>query len=636
MTVDLLLLNATNLPWRPIFPYAFVQVSAVARRNGLVVRTLDLLDVPREHWAPMLRRRLEAEPARMVGLHIRQGDSVFLDDYYAPPGGPDTRRDYFPVDDNHALVRTLRDVTRAPIIAGGFGFTTHAHRLFDHLGVDYGVQGDPDDVFARFEDVLAGRDLGSVRSLIHRTGGKTTQNERGYFMPFEGPEYTPEIFDELVRFYGHAQLFGKNPPTVPVEVMRGCPFSCFFCTEPYVKGRNFRYRDLGAVEQDLDFLMARQIRRFWMICSELDVQGVKFGLQLGELFIKLQERHGGRPVEWSAYALPRLEEDELRLLMRSGYAGALNDVLSLDDTNLRAARVPYRSKQAVAFLKAVTKLDREENASTANAASPEGKVRAGLTQRTPKELAAVLGLFLGNAHATPATISNTLRRIDDEGLQANYRMGLPFPATRVFAPGGDPICETTPRGLRTYGREGDQPIDFAFPTYYYSDFLVERLGGPDEIIAFMRYVGETFMSTAHRAKQDWSWFLSRVVTPAELAELHGAITPEQLRDVLHPAPAGKGAANVEALRLTEHVVSRHDSAGARVREALGIPEGQLSNYRLAELLYRRFDDVAEVRATVAPTTAAERLYLEWLLYAHNVEIRPAYRELLFGTTERVS
>ena len=127
--------------------------------------------------------------------------------------------------------------------------------------------------------------------------------------------------------------------------------------------------------------------------------------------------------------------------------------------------MPYRSKQAIAFLKAVTKLDREETTWAANAASAESKVATGLMQRTPKELASVFGLFLGNAHATASTISNTLRRIEDEGLIENYRMGLAFPSTRVFAPGGEPICETTERGLRTYGREGEQPIDLMHPTF---------------------------------------------------------------------------------------------------------------------------------------------------------------------------
>lgn len=634
MTADLLLLNATNLPWRPIFPYAFVQVSAVARRHGLNVEVVDLLEVPRDRWSDFLALHLERTQPRAVGLHIRQGDSVFIDDYDASPSGPQTQRSYFPIDDNRRLVDTLRDLTRAPLIAGGFGFTTHAAKLFEYLGLDYGVQGDPDDVFARFEDVVRGRDLSSVKSLLHRNGSQVAINERGYFSPYESIEYVDPIFDKLVAFYGHREVFGANPPTVAVEVMRGCPFRCFFCTEPHVKGREFRHRSLDVVEAEVDQLMRRQIRRFWFICSELDIQGVDFGLQLAERIVKLQEKHGGRPVEWSAYALPRLTEDELRLLQRAGYAGALNDVLSLDDENLKRARVPYRSHHAVAFLKAVTKLDREEAATAAaNANAAVGKITAGLTQRTPKELASILGLFLGNAHATPETIWKTLQRVHEEGLRENYRGGIPFPSTRVFAPDGEPICETTPRGLRTYGPDGERETDFIHPTFYFADFLIERLGSPAEIMDFMRYVGETFMSTGHRARKDWSWFLSNHISMDDFGALLAAMgTPTDtigLRRLFSPHPMAKAAANTTTKQVIDSVLAANANAGARVREALALADA-FDEYTLAKALYEQFESRDQLVARAAPSTLAEQLYLDWLLYAFNVRLVPAYRELLFG------
>jgi len=38
--VDLLLLNASNLPDKAVYPYAFVQVSALARHFGLTVASI--------------------------------------------------------------------------------------------------------------------------------------------------------------------------------------------------------------------------------------------------------------------------------------------------------------------------------------------------------------------------------------------------------------------------------------------------------------------------------------------------------------------------------------------------------------------------------------------------------------------
>lgn len=642
MAADLLLINATNLPWRPIFPYAFVQVAAVARRHGLLVEPLDLLGVPKARWPSFLAHHVERVGPRMIGLHIRQGDSVFIEDYLSPVGGS-TKREYFPIDDNHHLVSVLRSISDVPIIVGGFGFSTHAERLFDHLGIDFGVHGDPDAVFARFEDLLARRNLSSVENLIFREN-VVVRNSRGYFAPHEDIEYDDRLFDHLVRFYGHRELFGGNPPTVAVEIMRGCPFRCFFCTEPHVKGRAIRYRSLEVVEAEIERLVRRQIWRFWLVCSELDVQGLGFARQLAERIARLRTRYN-LPIEWSAYALPRLREDDLRYLQRAGYVGALNDVLSLEDANLRRAGVPYRTKQALVFLKAVVALDREDAASAANAAVATDKIRAGLTQRTPKELASIFGLFLGNAHATPTTISETLRVIDEHNLRENYKGGLAFPSTRVFAPDGIAICETTSRGLRTFGPDGIRDPDSVHPTFYFPDFLVDRLGSPEAVMAFMQYVGETFMSVGHRARQDWIWFLSHHIGMAEFSQLvesSGLVsepelantlsktpTPQFLRVLYAPTVQDHAKVNSAAKALVEHILRTNQLELAAIKKRAGLPE-TITEYSLAREVYARFDRLGDFVEHARPQSALERLYIDWLVFAHNLRIVPAYRELLFG------
>ena len=48
--VDFLLLNASNYQKRPIFPYAFVQLSAIARRHNISVKRLDLINTEKDRW----------------------------------------------------------------------------------------------------------------------------------------------------------------------------------------------------------------------------------------------------------------------------------------------------------------------------------------------------------------------------------------------------------------------------------------------------------------------------------------------------------------------------------------------------------------------------------------------------------
>lgn len=127
--VDLLLLNCSNLPEWPIFPYAFVQVSALARRRGLHVERFDFLGLAPEARARHLRRLIERHRPRMIGLTIRQCDTQ-VDGDYLDPG-----KAFFPIEDSRDVIRWCRDLTDARVILGGFGFTSNAIQLFDYLAV---------------------------------------------------------------------------------------------------------------------------------------------------------------------------------------------------------------------------------------------------------------------------------------------------------------------------------------------------------------------------------------------------------------------------------------------------------------------------------------------------------------------
>lgn len=674
---DLLLLNCSNLPWRPIFPYAFVQVSEVARRFGLKVTRLEMLEVDPRLWEPMLRRAIEEHQPRMVGIHLRQGDTLVHSDYdhvSLRKGPPPSTAGYFPVADTKKLIEVLRTLTRAPITIGGFGFTTHARRLVDHLQVDYGVQGCPDGFFSRFEDAVAGRALESIPGLAHREPGGYVFNERGYYAPAKGTEYTDEIVGELIRFYGHAHMYGNNPTTVAIEVMRGCPFRCYFCSEPDVKGKRVNYRDLDVVEEEVRFLRSHHLKRFWFVCSELNIHGTDFAMQLAERVIRLnEERRDQPPIEWTGYALPTMSVSDLRVLQRAGYLGAMNEALSLDDENLKASGVPYRSRHTVTYLRGLlTSTEEVIKQKSAEEQAPSPSIRDSREQyaaRLAKPHTGVLRLFLGNAHADEKTIYRSLERVDEEGLQEHYEEGGVVPATRVLD-----IQEmqafVSDEELVSYDRAGERPADLIWPTFLYPKFLRKRLGSVSAILAFFEFVSETFLSVAHRRKKDWGWFLSNHISMAGWGRLMdralqedpaiamGSAMPEEaralidkatrgeiydesaLRPLFSPPPREKEAWNRAAQALLEHVFKTSPEGTSRVLAALGLParEGArlpISEYKVMRLLYSRYSSLAELRADVlaqvnAPEGSVEALFLEYLLYANNVVLRPEYRELLFG------
>ena len=345
---DLLLLNFSNYPDLPIFPYAFAQLTALARRRGLRVARSDFLHVPAARRDDDLRRLIDTYRPAVVGITVRQCDSLMVDSY-RHPGGPS----FQPIEATRSAIRALRTMTSAPIIVGGIGFSIHPEKAFRYLEPDYGCVGCADDVIASF-DAIAGRRAGAgIANLITGADGQVTVPSRTYYAPFTEREWDDALVDDVHAFYGTPRMASDAAPPVPVEVMRGCPFRCYFCVEPLVKGKAWRTRDLGVVRDELEFLISRGVRSFWFIASELNIEGPAFPLALAELMIGLREAHPARDLIWSGYMLPwKTSRGDFDVLARSGYRLGWNDFQSFSDENLRKTRVPYRMKDLRPFLEA--------------------------------------------------------------------------------------------------------------------------------------------------------------------------------------------------------------------------------------------------------------------------------------------
>jgi hypothetical protein len=636
---DFLLLNASNFERNVIYPYAFVQVRALARAHGLRVATHDLLGVPVERYGQVVARLLERHRPRLVGITMRQADSIVHAEY-ACAGW----KGYFPLENTASLLREVRERSDIPVVMGGFGFTTHALALYQRLGPDYGVQGEADGLFARFGDVVARRDCTGVGNLIHRSGGEVNVNARVFGDPLPDREYDDEVVDQLEAFYGRPWLYGEKPPSVAVELGRGCIFRCEFCTEPRVKGRTFRVRDLDAVMGDVEFLARRGIRRIFLVCSEINMGSVDLALEVAERFARMNEQPWSPGVRWHAYHLPRwMSRDDLRTLDRSGFAGGWNDFPSFEDRNLTALRVPYRTAHVLEHMRRTLDV---QGGSDAFGNPPH------------------VSLFIGNSHATPQTVARSLRAFDETGMANEVEDVKVFFGTRLFAP-EDGSRVQAPANAVTYTSGGtlDQ-VDVLHPTFYLAP-AIEALLGPsaERHREFFDYVTTTLMSRIHEARLDWAHFLATAATPAELAawlaphrrrplragalaapvqelvtgivacDTGGAIRAF-LTDPTLAGPLRQRAARAVVALATRPLPGRWAEILAKLElehDAAGNVMG--SSFRVLTTLLARFDTAAalleHVRATFGLAADARELWLlRRLLFEKNVVLRAEYRPLL--------
>ncbi len=658
--IDFLFLNLSNLPGRPVYPYAFVQVSALARRAGLSVVRWDGLDLSREHKLECIEHLIQVHQPRAIGFTVRQADSVAADNYLSVDGVTPPKSPWFPLEDTHAAIRRVRELSDAKIIVGGFNFTVNAEAAAEYLQPDLGILGEADELFWHFDEVLGGRTDGISNLLYKAADGKWQRNHREYWGPLDEIEYTPDIVDEIFRFHGERTLRNAHLEAVPglgsykdtglsiaIEISRGCPCSCAFRCEPLVKGKNVRRRSLDVVEAEIHNLLRHGLRYFWFICSELNASK-KHVMELAERLIRINQglKH---PIFWRAYFLPGVfKKDEWRLLRRSGLlieqSGAFT---TLDDTNLEHMREPYRVKNALEHIHLMMELDQE----------PEFAA-----MRQPRW---VLWSWLGNPFATLDSVRTTLETFCQQGLDLKYDEADSYPALRVY-----PILQKLPEAAKreaiTVTGDPDTPKSLIHPSYYYNTAFVAHFSGIGGVHDFMQYARETFLSKYYRLNRNWCALahslgqplLEQMLAPLRELELDQVTLPPwtehpdlgqqdpalwmheaqallrgpelalaQLADVREPLPNQSNA----ILSLLLH------GAFVRVRHTLAPLFGQLglpldddgypplSPFLVVSTLLQEYSDEATLlRRIEARFGALPTAWLRYYLVAMNVRLKPEY------------
>ncbi len=524
--VDILFLNLSNLPGRPVYPYAFVQVSALARRAGLSIIRWDGLELSLQHKLDCIAQLIKNHQPRAVAFTIRQADSVAADNYISIDANTPAKSPWFPVEETRAAISHVRQLTDAKIFVGGFNFTVNSVSAAEYLQPDFGILGEPDEFFRHFDEVLQGRTEG-ISNLVYRANGKWQQNQRVFWGPLDDIEYSEDIIDEIFRFHGERTLRNAHLESVPglgsykdtgisiaIEIARGCPCACVFCCEPKVKGTTVQLRNLDVVEAEIHNLLRYGLRYYWFICSELNF-AKDHVLELAERVIRINETLAN-PIFWRSYFLPvKFSKDEFRLLLRSGLLIEQSAPFStLSDENLKQMREPYRVRHALQHIQNLMELNEE----------PEFAER-----RQPRW---VLWSWLGNPYATLDSIRTTLETFTQNQLDLKFDEADSYPALRVYE-----CLDNLPEEVRqqaiTVTQNDETPKTLIHPSYYYNSKLLEHFGGMGEVHNFMQYARETFLSRHYRLTRDWRLFLQSIDF-SQLEELVSCLKDISLEGVQLP------------------------------------------------------------------------------------------------------
>jgi len=667
-----LLLNSSNLKTVLVYPYAFIQVSEIADRFNIRTVLNDMYGIPEDQWEVYLQKLLQKQPFDMILITLRNTDAVDVNDYrkqstndnYYQPGvsRPFESQSYYPIESTKQLIQVLRKLTDTPIVIGGYAFSSMPERLMKYLQPNYGVIGGPDAFFEYFEDVLEVQNLDQIANLISFHERNLLRGPSKFFPPASRQEYTEAIIADRQAFY--SRFSGESVElSVSIEVSRGCPKHCSMCTEPSVKGRKVHFRDLDVIEEEISFLRKYQLNHLFFICSEVNNEGNEFVMKLADRILEInKEREDYEKISWDTLHLMTFSMDELKHIRKAGFLGVPNPlpVGSLDDHHLAATKAPLKSDDIINFFTQANKVMKEEF-------RRNGKKFFSLEERIFRDSQSLnagnfvnsWNIFLGQIETTPETISVTLKRADDAGLNRLFDSCYVNKATRIYD-----FMQPTEEVLKNTWSSVNGVIKNSYnelwPSFTYPPALLRHFGSVEVLDEFFVLVGDTYLSRKHLFKKDWNWFLATNLDPkiffswwiseikSELAFNSFTEIPEVLKFLtflrnnpsidnikllFNPTPNRKTLMNFATNIAILFVLFSQEKKLISVMNHLDLPSSlkttlNLSPFKVAVKIFRHYSNKNELLSIIKERKSNEvlsRFFIEYLIYLNNTPLSDKYQ-----------
>jgi radical SAM superfamily enzyme YgiQ (UPF0313 family) len=402
----------TNRMRPPIAPIGLDYVAGGLRERGIFVELLDLglADDPAAETARYFAHR---QP-ELVGLSFRN-----VDDCFWP-----SAQSFLPVLEQD--VARLRQLTAAPLVLGGVGYSICAAEILARCGADFGIWGDGEEALVALVRELRGaRNWDHVPGLVRTEASQVRTNPPAWPMQLTIPPQRDTV-DNRAYFRRGGQI--------GVETKRGCGQPCIYCVDALAKGRTHRLRDPSHVADEVQSLLSQGVDVLHFCDAEFNLPP-RHALDVCEALIR---RGLGDRVRWYAYLSVLPFSDELaRCMRRAGCAG----INFTSDSSHPKMLATYRQ--------------------------PHNKEDLARVVRTCREhgIRVMLDLLLGGPGETPETVAETIadvKRIapDCAGAALGLRLYPHTPLAEMV--GAEGPLELNPSLRRRYCGA----VDLVQPTFY--------------------------------------------------------------------------------------------------------------------------------------------------------------------------
>jgi radical SAM superfamily enzyme YgiQ (UPF0313 family) len=289
-------------------PLGLGLVAAAARAAGHAVSFLDLMNEPDPQDA--VHRAIAATDPELVGISVRN-----IDDQ-------NREEPRFLLPRVKTVVEACRNLTAAPIVLGGAGYSIFPAPVLRYLGADFGVTGDGEAVFAELLECLGSGADPSILPGVRCAGGAAAPEP----VFDHGLDALP-VWDEALSATADP---GSEDLWLPIQGRRGCPNDCSYCATARIQGRRIRLFPPRRVAERVAMLARSGYRRFYFVDNSFNLPE-KQALEISRALIDLAPG-----ITWRCILYPQQVGSELVRVMAE--AGCREVALGFESGSLRILR----------------------------------------------------------------------------------------------------------------------------------------------------------------------------------------------------------------------------------------------------------------------------------------------------------
>ena len=250
--MQILLISAnTETINMPVLPLGMASIAAMIEQAGHAVLPLNLLE--RNDPRLSLQKAISEIRPDVIGISVRNIDDQSMD---APR---------FLLDPVKSLVAACRELSVAPVVLGGAGYSIFPQSALAFTGADYGIQGEGEEAFPLLLEFLkAKRNPVCIPGVYARDLQK--ENPPCFSLDLNRfPLPLPNLHLEVPESVKKEELW------LPYQTRRGCPMACSYCSTPIIEGKNIRSHDIDRVVDNITRYTEAGINRFFFVDNTFNI-----------------------------------------------------------------------------------------------------------------------------------------------------------------------------------------------------------------------------------------------------------------------------------------------------------------------------------------------------------------------------